>query len=98
MLSATGDHSRDPDNQNGIYTGQLQTNRPVTVAGVTGMRKTYIVTANNPLPPPSGTSQVLYVFVSSGRTYWIDYDRYPGEADLASAFDAMVSNTFRFSS
>jgi hypothetical protein len=97
VMSATGDHSNDPDNQIGPYKGQLQSSQTVIVAGVTGVRRTYLVTAQNPLPPPNRTVQVRYVFVSGGRTYWIDYDRYPGEADLTSAFDTMVSSTFRFS-
>lgn len=70
-MSRPGDHSQDPPGQNGIYTGELQASQPAKADGVSGTRSTYLVKTNNPLPPPAGTVQVHYVFVTGGRTYWI---------------------------
>ena len=97
VLSEPGDHSADPENHQGIYAGTRQSSQPVTVAGVSGTRRTYVVSADNPLPPPKNTAQVLYTFVTGGRTYFADYDRYPGDTDLTAAFDQMVMGSFRFS-
>lgn len=95
--SAAGDHSADPENYQRLYVGERQSSQPVTVAGVGGTRRTYVVTANNPLPPPRNTVQILYTFVTGGRTYFALYDRYPGEPDLTVDFDRMVTASFRFS-
>ena len=50
-----------------------------------------------PLPPPKDTVQVLYTFATGGRTYYLEYDRYPGDPDRASDFDRMVMETLAFS-
>jgi hypothetical protein len=97
VLSEPGDHSADPENHQGLYVGTRESSQPVTVAGVSGTRRTYVVSADNPLPPPKNTVQVLYTFVTGGRTYFAEYDRYPGDTDLTSAFDQMVVGSFRFS-
>lgn len=94
--SVPGDHANDPASQ-GIYVGQLQSSRAVTVAGVGGTRRTYLVTADNLISPPKGTVQVLYTFVTGGLTYFADYDRYPGDPDLTAKFDQMVTASLRFS-
>ena len=97
IVSEAGDHSADPENHQGLYVGERQSSQAVTVAGVGGTRRTYLVTASNPLPPPKNTVQVLYTLVTGGRTYFGLYNRYPGEPDLAADFDRMVTATFRFS-
>ncbi len=91
MISFSGAH--DPAG----YLGSLQSSQDVTVASVSGTRKVYLVTANNPLPPPKDTVQVLYTFVTGGRTYYLEYDRYPGDLDATAAFDSMVTQTLAFS-
>jgi hypothetical protein len=97
ILSEAGDHSADPENHQTLYVGDRQSSQAVTVAGVGGTRRTYLVTANGPLPPPNNTVQILYTFVTGGRTYFALYDRYPGEPDLTADFDRMVTASFRFS-
>jgi hypothetical protein len=77
--------------------GQQQSSQTVTVAGVTGTRRTYLETADHPLPPPKGTFEVLYAFVTGGRTIFAFYARYPRDADLTTAFDQMVTATLKFS-
>lgn len=79
------------------YPRERQSSTAVIVAGVAGTRRTYLVTADNLLPPPRGTVQVLYTFVTSGRTYFAQYDRYPGDGDLTADFDRMVTGSFKFS-
>jgi len=79
------------------YLGALQSTRKVTVTGVSGTRSVYLVTANNPLPPPKGTVQVLYKFATGGRTYYLEYDRFPGNVDRTGAFDQMVLGSLKFS-
>ena len=69
----------------------------VSVLGVSGTRATYLVTVSNSLPPPKGTVQVLYTFTTGGRKYYLEYDRYPGDADQTALFDAMVTGGLRFS-
>ncbi len=79
------------------YLGQPQSSQSVIVAGVSGTRRMYLVTAANPLPPPKGTAQVIYTFLTGGRTYVALYDRYPGDRDLTADFDQMVTTGLRFS-
>jgi len=79
------------------YLGAPQSTLNVTVLGVSGTRATYLVTVSNPLPPPKGTVQVLYTFTTGGRKYYLEYDRYPGDADQTALFDAMVTGGLRFS-
>jgi hypothetical protein len=97
IVSEAGDHSADPENHQGLYVGERQSSQVVTVAGVGGTRRTYLVTASNPLPPPKNTVQILYTFVTGGRTYFALYDRYPGDLDRTADFDRMVTASFRFS-
>jgi hypothetical protein len=78
------------------YLGDLQRSQSVTVASVAGTRKVYSVTASNPLPPPKDTVQVRYTFQTGGRTYYIGYDRYPGDPDRTPDFDRMVMETLAF--
>jgi hypothetical protein len=77
--------------------GSPQSAKSVDVDSVSGTRKVYLVTASHPLPPPTDTIQVLYTFVTGGRTYYLEYDRFPGDADQTAAFDQMVSGTLKFS-
>jgi hypothetical protein len=97
IVSEAGDHSADPENHQTLYVGERQSSQAVTVAGVGGTRRTYLVTASNPLPPPRNTVQILYTFVTGGRTYFALYDRYPGDPDRTADFDRMVTASFRFS-
>jgi hypothetical protein len=98
VRSQSGDHSTDPENPQMTYPRERQSSTAVVVAGVAGTRRTYLVTADNtPLPPPKGTVQVLYTFVISGRTYFAQYDRYPGDGDLTADFNRMVTGSFKFS-
>jgi hypothetical protein len=78
------------------YLGTLQSSQNVVVAGAAGTRQVYLVTASNPLPPPKGTVQVLYALPHGGRTYYVQYDRYPGDADATATFDDMVTQTLTF--
>jgi hypothetical protein len=55
------------------------------------------VTDSNPLPPPKGTTQIIYTFTTSGRTYVLYYDHEPGAVDLTTDFDSMVKSTLTFS-
>jgi hypothetical protein len=91
--------SRPGDQPFGVnaYLGQLQSSQPVTVSAVSGERRTYLVTADNPIPPPKGTVQVEYRFLTGGRTYFALYDRYPGDTDLTAAFDRIVTTSLTFS-
>lgn len=99
VWSAPGDLAANHESNQGpgMYVGARQSSQNVVVAGVTGTRRTYLVTADNPLPPPKGTVQVLYTFVTGGRTYFAQYDRHPGEADLTSGFDQMITGSLAFS-
>jgi hypothetical protein len=97
IVSEAGDHSADPESHQGLYVGDRQSSQAVTVAGVGGTRRTYLVTASAPLPPPKNTVQILYTFLTGGRTYFALYDRYPGEPDLTADFDRMVTASFQFS-
>ncbi|MGH7762960.1 MAG: hypothetical protein ACREOM_00910 [Candidatus Dormibacteraceae bacterium] len=96
VTSSLGDQSAGPENNQGIYVGQRQSSQMVTVAGITGTRRTYLVVASNPLPPPRGTAQVVYTFVTGGRTYFAFYNRFPGDTDLTTAFDQMVKGSLKF--
>jgi hypothetical protein len=91
--------SRQGDQPFGInsYLGQPQSSQPVTVSGVSGERRTYLVTADNPIPPPKGTVQVEYRFLTGGRSYFALYDRWPGDTDLTAGFDQMVTTSLSFS-
>ena len=92
-LSATFENNQGP----GMYLGQRQSSERFTVSGVIGLRRIYLVTVGNPLPPPKGTLQIRYVFVTNGRTYFAPYDRYPGDTDVSNAFDRMISRSLKFS-
>src|ERR1700730_5337867 len=93
VWSRPGDH---PFGENSLV-GQLQSSKPVTVSGVSGERRTYLVTADNLISPPKGTVQVEYRFLTGGRSYFALYDRYPGDTDLTAAFDRMVTTSLSFS-
>jgi hypothetical protein len=93
VWSLQGDHSAGEN----TYLGQPQSSQPVTVARVSGTRRTYLVTAANPIPPPKGTVQVVYTFLTGGRTYFALYDRYPDDSDLTAGFDQMVTTSLSFS-
>jgi hypothetical protein len=69
---------------------------PITVDGAAGTRQTATVTANNPLPPAKGATEVVYTFMVASRTYVVYYTREPGEADLSSVVDLLVEKTLRF--
>src|SRR5256885_16096250 len=96
--SETGDHSTDPENGRTISVGQRQSSASVIVSGVSGTRRAYLVMNDQPLGSPKGTAEVLYTFVTSGRTYFAVYDHYPAEDDLTVDFDRMVADTLAFSS
>jgi len=53
---------------------------------------------DRPLGSPKGTAEVLYTFVTGGRTYFAFYDQYPAEANLTADFDRMVTDSLKFSS
>lgn len=91
--------SRQGDQPFGVnsYLGQPQSSKPVTVSGVSGERRTYLVTADNLISPPKGTVQVEYRFLTGGQSYFALYDRYPGDTDLTAAFDQMVTTSLSFS-
>lgn len=94
VWSVSGDHPGNPEN---MSLGELRSSQTATVAGVTGTRRTYLEAADHPLPPPKGTFEVLYTFVTGGRTYFAFYARYPGDADLTTGFDQMITGTLKFS-
>jgi hypothetical protein len=97
VWSHAGDHSTGPDNETGgQHLGQLQTSVSVMVGGMNGTRRTYLETQDLPLPPPKGTVQVLYLVFAAGRTYFAQYDVYPGDRDLTADFDRMVTETLKF--
>jgi hypothetical protein len=93
VWSRQGDHSAGEN----TYLGQPQSSKPVIVAGVSGTRRIYLVTADNLISPAKGTVQVVYTFLAGGRSYFAMYNRYPGDADLTSGFDQMVTTSFTFS-
>ena len=78
------------------YLGDLQSSQPVAVDSVAGTRNVYRVTANNTMPPPKDTAQVLYKFATGGRTYYFQYDRHPGDPDRTAEFDRLVTETLAF--
>jgi hypothetical protein len=81
----------------GTYVGTRQTSKNVVVDGVSGTRRTYLITKNLPLGPPKGTIQIVYTFTTGGETHFAIYNRYPKEADLTAAFDKMILTTLHFS-
>jgi hypothetical protein len=91
--------SRQGDQPFGVnsYLGQPQSSKPVTVSGVNGERRTYLVTADNLISPSKGTVQTEYRFLTGGRSYFALYDRYPGDTDLTAGFDQMVTTSLSFS-
>ena len=91
VLTRSGDHSQDPPGQNGLYTGEFQSSQSAKADGRSGTRSIFLVKGNKPLPPSDGTIQIQYIFFTGGRTYWIEYDRYPGDSDLTAAFDSGVA-------
>jgi hypothetical protein len=93
VWSRHGDHSAGEN----TYLGQPQSSQPVTVAGVSGTRRTYLVTADNLISPSKGTVQVVYTFLTGGRSYFALYNRYPGDTDLTAGFDQMVTTSLSFS-
>jgi hypothetical protein len=48
------------------------------------------------MAPLKGATQIVYKFVTGGRTYAVYYTREPGEPDLAIDVDNLVQQTFRF--
>jgi hypothetical protein len=97
VCSESGDLGSSPDVSDCEYLGETQSSQNVVVDGVRGTRSTYLVTKDLPLPPSRGTVQVRYVFVAGGRTYFLHYDRYPGDMDLTAGFDKMITGSFSFS-
>ena len=81
----------------GMYVGTRKSSRNVVIDGISGTRRTYLVTKSLPLPPPKGTVQILYAFVIGGATHFALYNRYPKGPDLTAAFDRMITTTLRFS-
>jgi hypothetical protein len=96
--SETGDHSTDPETGQTIAVGQRQSSQSVVVSSVSGTRRTYLVMDDQPLGSPKDTTEVLYTFVTGGRTYFALYDHYPADADLTADFDSMVTDSLKFSS
>ena len=82
--------------QAGEYVGDIIGTAPVTADGVDGTRQTATVTANLPLPPAQGASQVVYRFMTQGRSYVLYYTREPDQPDLTNDVDNMVERTLRF--
>jgi hypothetical protein len=80
----------------GVYVGQITSTTSINVDGVEGTRQTATVTANNTMAPLKGATQIVYKFVTGGRTYAVYYTREPGEPDLAIDVDNLVQQTFRF--
>lgn len=78
------------------YLGAQQQSKQVTVNSVAGTRSVHVVSADNALPPPKETVQVLYKFATGGRTFYALYDRYPGDPDRTAEFDRMVTETLKF--
>jgi hypothetical protein len=81
----------------GMYVGTRKSSKNLVIDGISGTRRTYLVTKSLPLPPPKGTTQVVYTFVTGGETHFAQYNRYPKEPDLTAAFDLMITKTLRFS-
>ena len=81
----------------GMYVGTRKSSKTLVIDGIRGTRRTYLVTKSLPLPPPKGTVQVVYTFVTGGETHFAQYDHYPKEPDLTAAFDRMITTTLRFS-
>ena len=96
--SEPGDHSTDPENGITINVGQRQSSESVVVSGVSGTRRTYLEMDGGGLGPATGSAEVLYTFVTGGRTYFAVYYHYPGEPDVTADFDRMITDTLRFSS
>ena len=69
---------------------------PATAGGVNGMRDTFKYLTDSSLPPPKGTDLVRYLFVTSGRTYQVEYLHYANEPDRTRDFDILVTETLRF--
>ncbi len=82
--------------QPGEYAGDITGSAPVTADSVTGTRQTAAVTANLPLPPAKGATQVVYRFMTQGRSYVLYYTREPGQPDFTSDVDNLVERTLRF--
>ena len=40
---------------------------------------------------------MLYLFATGGRTYYLEFDRYPGDPDSTREFDRMATQTLKFS-
>ena len=81
----------------GMYVGTRKSSKTLVIDGIRGTRRTYLVTKSLPLPPPKGTVQVVYTFVTGGETHFAQYNHYPKEPDLTAAFDRMITTTLRFS-
>jgi len=80
----------------GEYVGDITGSKPITVDGAAGTRQTATVTADTSIPPMKGATEVVYTFTVSSRTYVVYYTREPGEPDLASYVDLLVTRTLRF--
>jgi hypothetical protein len=92
-VTATHESNVDPM----MYVGTRQSSRNVTVDGIIGTRRTYLVNKTLASGPPKGTIQILYMFVTGGETHLAQYDRYPKEVNLTTAFDRMIITTLSFS-
>jgi len=97
--SEAGDHSADPENGSTIAVGLRQSSQPVVVSGASGTRRTYLYGKDSQSMSGdslAGTTEVLYIFVTGGRTYFAAYWHYPADPDLTADFDRMVTGTLKF--
>lgn len=78
----------------------LQTKDVKSNRGVTGKRYsgTFKVASGEDFGfgPADGTKTVQYVYYTNGRTYYATYYREPGEPDITSDFDALMTYAFAF--
>lgn len=74
------------------------TSKNVTVQGVKGTRQSGTVKADPEfgIGPPAGTKEVLYVFVTNGKTYTLNYIQQPSFKDVLSDFELLVTKTLKF--
>jgi len=68
------------------------------VDGVKGVRYegTVETTSESGIGPEVGTKEVLYVVYDGTRTYRAMYYQYPGDEDITSEFDLLVTQTLKF--
>ena len=97
--SEAGDHSADPENGSTISVGLRQSSQPVVVSGASGTRRTYLYGKDSQSMSGdslAGATEVLYIVVTGGRTYFAAYWHYPADPDLTADFDRMVTGTLKF--